>query len=274
MSDGRELKRISLQFRNLVSRALRSDEEDARVNLRRLLALVRSTPLLWSAISSAPAPTFDVMERWTHAQNAGEKLPMPDDPMEELGVVHAVLEELAKPSEKDFWHLCYRYGNAHELKDCVEKVLHDIVGRYDSHLRGVIEMALLDTNDAAYDTRRVDIHVLGGTNQVNLAQSGSQISAAQHVSTDTATALRLARAIVAQAAQLPTAERSPDVPELVEVAEAAAEELQRPTPRKFSLGAVKERLETLAAGSNAIGTLASNAQALADTIGKLLRADS
>jgi hypothetical protein len=261
-SADRELKRISLQFRNLASRALRSDDADARVNLRRLLAYVRETSLLAEEIARAPVPTIDVMELWNRTRNSGDKLELPDDPLEELGLLHALLTQFSKPSKEEFWTLCYRYGNVSGLKESLSEVLHDVCGKYEAHLRNVIEMALLDSNDPAYDSRRVDIHLSGGTNQVNVAQDGAQVHATQAVTAEVAEMIRLAREVSSAVGRARQVGTPPELEEIGEAATAVAVELARPTPSRFTLRSAKEKLEILATSANALGTIGTQVHSL------------
>src|SRR5687768_7154529 len=115
---GRELKATSLQFRNLASTALRSNGDDARVNLRRLLAFVEGTPMLWAEIERAPKPVNDLTDVWKRTRESGDRLTFPDDQLEELGLLHALLRELARDNGEEFWHRCYMYANKHGLSEC------------------------------------------------------------------------------------------------------------------------------------------------------------
>jgi hypothetical protein len=123
-SQSRELKGISLRFRNLASTALRSNGDDARVNIRRLLQFVESTPILRTEIENAPRPA-DVAELWEQTREARDRIAYPDDPVKELGLLHALLTDLALDNGEEFWHRCYMYAGKHDLTECITEVLND-----------------------------------------------------------------------------------------------------------------------------------------------------
>jgi hypothetical protein len=258
----RSLKQVSLQFRTLASRAVRSNSEDARVNLRRLLAFVDDTPLLRTEIDRAPTPAGDVMALWERTRSEHERLTYPDDPLEELGLLHALLTEFAQPRPEDFWSLCFFYDGMTHRKDCVKEVLHDVCGRYMDHLRGVIEAALLESDDPAYDSRRIEVHVSGGNNQLNVAQDRARIDARQTVGADAGEILRLARELAAAAAEAASTTGSEEAAELEEISTAVADALERPKPSRFTLRMAVERLELLATAIGSASTLAPYVTAL------------
>lgn len=277
ITDSRKLKQVSLEFRNLASRALRSNEEDARVNLRRLLAFVNDTPLLRAEIDRAPTPSGDVMEFWTNIREQRRRLEIPDDPLEELGLLHALLTEFAKPSKDRFWDIAFFYGGSSNYKECVAQVLHDTCGRYEGHLRGVIELALLNSDDVAYDSRRIEVRLSGGNNQVNVAQDSGRIDAHQAVGAELGEIARLANALALAAAEAAQNTGHAGATELEDVAVAVAQAVRSPHPNRFTLRAAKENLQLFAATANAVhalapygATLASHAQQLAAIVGEFL----
>lgn len=262
--DDRTLKKLSLTFRDVAGRALRSDEHDAQGNLRRLLALVRQTPLLSEEVGRAPAPTESGAALWHAARESGERLELPEDPLEELGVLQQVVEHLSSTTE-EFWRECYGYAGERGVNEGVEEVLGDVVQNYVNHLNRVIEMALLDSNDPAYGPARgISIRVEGGTNQLNLAQDEARIDASQQVGDGATAVVAAARELaqLADAAELPVTLRD----DLKEVAVAVAEEAARPTPNRFTLRKAKESLETLAAGVGAAGTIGTKIHQLVEFV--------
>lgn len=268
ISDHRALKKLSLAFRDTASRALRSNSDDASVNLRRLLTFVRQTPLLAEEVQRAPVPSVDAGTTWQQAQNAGNRLALPEDPLEELGVLHATIEFLAG-GEEDFWKVCFNYASVRGYGECVSEVLNDVVGKYVNHLNRVIELALLDSADPAYGpSRGVSIRVEGGNNQLNLAQDQGRVEATQHIGADVAALVAAARelAAIADRADIPDHVRS----DVRDVATVVAEEAARPAPSRFTLRKAKEHLELIAATVGAASTLGEKAQTLAGLLGPAL----
>jgi len=252
----RALKATSLQFRSLASIALRSNGEDARVNLRRLLAFVESTPILREEVTRAPKPAVDAGELWKSTRESRNRLSFPDDALEELGLLDALLHQLAEDDSGDFWNQCYGYAGKHGVSECINEALSDTVGRYTTHLRQVLELALLDSSDPAYDNRRVEVHVSGGTNQLNVAQDNARVEATQVAGADAVSILEAAGQLATEAAAFHSRTSAIEAAQVAEIATAVVQAMRNAKPSRFTLQAAKERLETLAAGATVIGALA------------------
>lgn len=268
----RTLKATSLQFRSLASSALRSNGDDARVNIRRLLGLVEASPLLRAEIQRAKLPAENVVDAWQKIREARDRLTFPDDPLEELGLLHAVLLELAKDNGEEFWQRCYCYADKHGLQECISEVLNDTVGRYTTHLRQVLELALLDSSDPAYDNRRVEVHVSGGTSQVNVAQDHGRVGAHQAVGVNAAAILERAQSLVQEANTLFQQTGAADALQLEEVTSAVVQAIQQQEPSRFTLQKARDHLETLAAATTVVSALAPHTHQLIALISKYLGA--
>lgn len=260
----RALKRTSLEFRDLASRLLRSDAEEARGNIRRLLRFVALTPHLAAEIERAPKPSIDLGSTWSDIQNSrNDRFPLPEDPLEELGVLHGLLLYLSQEEAgtRDFWQLCYGYAGATSLRECVSEVLHDIGGKYVDHLNRVLEIALLDSGNPAYEPRRVQISIAGGGNQLNIAHDNSTLNA----QLNSGAQLDEIMALVDQLQHAPEANET-----VHEVAAAVRKELTSGAPNKFTLKAARTALEDIAATATASSTIAAAAMRLGTALGGLL----
>jgi hypothetical protein len=249
MIEQRELKKISLAFRDVASRALRSDSSEAPGNIRRLLKFVDQTSVLREEVDRAAQPGDNIEELWNKARESRrERLDLPEDPTDELGLLHQVLKFFAKSDEggAEFWRLCYGYAGITQLKECVSEVMDDIVGKYVGHLNRVLELALLDSADPAYDPRRVSISISGGENQVNIANDQATLNAQANFGPAADEILQLARQLSVISA---------DVPEIKEIASAVAKEVASPNPNKFTLAAARSALENIASIGKASGDI-------------------
>lgn len=278
---GRALKAVSLEFRDVSSRALRSDEESAQGNLRRLLAFVRRTPLLADAVAAVPPPAEPIEAQWARIRDHGGpqatgRLPLPEDPAEELGLLHAAVDFLAG-APHTMRGLALGYGGNFKTSEAVEDLLDHVVGTYVASLNRVIELALLDANDPAYGPARgLSITVSGGTNQFAVAQDTARVEATQQIDQRTGTD---AAALLAQLADAVGAFRTaaegagvdPAVrTDALELADAVEVEVQRPAPSRYTLRRAREHLGDLAAGGKSIGELAAQAGPLAALLGDLV----
>ena len=229
-----DLEKLSLQFRNIVSRARRSSEDDARSNLKRLLAFVRDTPLFALQIEAAPHPEASPMIELERARGMYARLNLPISREEELGFLHALLTELAE-AEGDFFQLAYHYGGKTNFREAVSELLDGTINPYYEILVTPINDRLIEhkaTMTGGQNDSTV-IHVNGGTSQINLARDQAQITAMQQVRMEAQEVCRLAESLVAEVER----HRGQGIPdetldELKEIGETVAEQVQLPAPRK------------------------------------------
>jgi hypothetical protein len=191
---------------------------------------------------------------------------MPDNPAEELGMLHAVLQYLGRETPKHFWDDCYRYAGETSVKPAIAAVLNDIGGRYVNQLNQVIEFALLEATKDADQARGIGLHISGGTAQVNVANDAASIHAQQVVHEGTPEILRLVQDLIEAARGA-----GPDVQaDVAEVAEIIQDEVKRPKPRRLTLQGAIHRLTQFAALANASKEIASVAAKLLPHLQHLL----
>ncbi len=268
-TDNRTLKRLSLEFRDIASNALRSNDADARRNLRRLLPYVENQDLLRTTIASSGGPVQDVGQAWSRAIEHGEHYPYPESELEELGHLHALIKFLSTDSGQDFWQVCYGYGGVRSgsTEEAVSSVLHEVVGRYVNSLNRVIELALLDSSDTHYGpARQIQVTVSGGAPQVNIAQDHGSVKAiAQAGSTLqdlTLAAQQLMSALSTQAGQEST--------EAAEAARAIKGEAGSRSPNRFTMKAAVERLDLYAKAATAATQVAPYLRKVIDLVQRYL----
>lgn len=265
------LKQISREWRTLISRALNSNEHDARVNLRRVRQFVRGTPFLEEQIARTTPPAIDIQTHWEEVRNQADRLTPPDSELEELALLHAVIDMLAE-SSGDFWHACYRYGGADGIEESIREVMSDVVGKYGDLLRGPLESALLATTEELYQGRTghsVHVNVATGANaQVNVANDRGQLQAVQHSGIARQDLAELARAF---AEAMRSAQFPPELTEqALEVAEVVEEEAVRPKPRRLTLAAAKTKMEEFAKLVAATSTVGTKLTALIEGVTRAL----
>jgi hypothetical protein len=133
-----------------------------------------------------------------------------------------------------------------------------------------MELALLDSADPAYDDRRVEVHVSGGTNQLNVAQDSSRIHASQVVGADAARIIDAAALLMAEARALHTQTSVSEGEQVAEIAAAVVDTMRQQKPNRFMLKSAKEQLEVLANGATVLSTLTPHIHTLVGLVGKYL----
>lgn len=156
--DAAEIKLISHEFRDLVSRTADSSHEHLQVNVCRLLDFVEDTPLLREVVEGAPrtdVPGEEVVRR-SLKQGGRERIQTPREGPAELGFLHDLLVHLSRVDANRFEQFVLCYGFATQLRENIGELLEDTVLPYASHLRRVIAAAHLRATPEA-GASRVDI---------------------------------------------------------------------------------------------------------------------
>jgi hypothetical protein len=267
-----ELKMISHEFRDLVSRTCRSAPEHSQTELCHLLDFINDTPLLRNAVASAPRPPVDVDEALRRTQERGWRtIEPPADRRTELGFFHDLLSRVAALEEGQYTRVVLRYGGHRKLRDCVSAFMDDTAVRYAGHLRRIVTEALHRASDGE-SVRRVEVHAGTGSNpQLVIHQGQGNIHSVQVATRHAGDVLNAAGALLGAIAD-PEAStlRAEAREELREIALEAQQQAPLSKPSKWSLQAMKERLLVLASSAESVGKVHDATVSLASTIKALI----
>lgn len=176
--DKRELKKISLEFRQMASRVLHSHYNDFYRNLQMFVGHIQQTDLLIGYIKSLPDTGADMdAEVDEVAKNFGRYIFDFGSSKDEQVVNSYRLLSSSRITEQNILDLCTAYcPGSHKFQDAVNSFGKRVILPFVNYLENYLTEIGIDMG--MDDSVQYKITVNGG--QVNLAQDNSTISAVQN----------------------------------------------------------------------------------------------
>lgn len=167
-----ELKKISLDFRTISSRLLRSHLDDVDNNLTRFLAHINQTTIIKDYIASLSNLTFDI-EKDLNSRGHHDIIPIPTSPEEEAGYVLHLMTYL-EGQPQAILNITHGYGSGTKLQDHLDAFLRRVFQPFINHINTNLEHLIIDLDDEARHTgTKIEINNSQG---VNIANNGSTAS--------------------------------------------------------------------------------------------------
>ena len=273
MPDQVQLKMISHEFRDLVSRAAHSSLPHLQINLRQLVDFVLETPLLREAVNAAPRPAGSVDDAIDGCMNRGQRrIDPPENRREELGFFHDLLVHMAGMEKRELEQIVMIYAFRREVSDSLGALMEDTVVRYATPLRHVITAALHE--HAETSGRRVEVNAAtGGLVQLVVHQGHGNVHSTQQASQQLTAVLIAARAL----GEILESKRGEDIDpkkatELREIAAETQRQVEAGQPSKWTLTAVRDKLGAIAGTLKATHEIRDYVTNLSDALGHWLSA--
>jgi hypothetical protein len=173
-----ELQKISLQFRTVASRMLRTNFQDANDNLKRFLAYLESDQLVKSLLNDLPQIEVDY-EAVLNKSNHRDPYEVPHDPFAEVVFILGFLRYISN-SKHSYEQVAMGYGSGNKLQDHVDAFNKRVVTPLVSYIENSIAQLMIET--CSNNTGTVNINVSGGSlGQLNVASGGSHVTANQNI---------------------------------------------------------------------------------------------
>ena len=235
-----EMRRLSQEYRDKLSRLLRSTHEDVDRNVVRLLSFIDESPFL-SAIVNGAAIEFLPDDELTK-QAVNRDLQPPIDEVQEVAYVCHLLRVLTRQPKTQLWQWVYRYGGSRS-DDSVRTFLSQVAAPALEHLGGMIARRYIelggDRVSGPHFTFRAEP---GGVVQANVAQNGGSVTAHQVIG-NAIEIRRAASALLAEIESAPDGSLSTEAKEeLVDLGSMTIDELGRPDPSPSRLRTIGKNL--------------------------------
>lgn len=177
LPDKIELKKISLNFRTVASRFLRTDKSDGIVNLRKFLNFIHSQELIKTFIKESNRFSFDIGSQIKAIQNSYDEYPIPEDNDEEISYIYQFLVYVAENCTEYRHPISYAYGGT-KFQDQVDEFNKRFVLPFVNYISTYLDELLLEIDDGAKGNH-ITVRADGG--QVNISQEKSSLTATQTV---------------------------------------------------------------------------------------------
>ncbi len=259
--DRKQLKQLSLEVRDIASRLINSDWEDADANLVRFLNFIDSDPIISDFIARHNHQEFDISsiraERGYH-----EPYPVPTDTSGEIAFTYQLLKSAIR-GYMPYLDLSRGYGTGTKHRDHVAAFNQRVVRPFVSHITRYLRSLMDEAGPQDSDTTSVHIQ---SVQQFNLAQGNSRIYAVNLADAqDLANAAQRFLGLLAQE-DLPEDKRQ----ELTEIAAFALEESNSTRPKRSLLKTLGGNLTSLMGNVKLTNETLQAGQELADRLSQVL----
>ncbi len=260
-----DLKKLSLEFRTVSSRLLRSSYDDVFENICRFVTFLEENPLINSYLSRLPVLDVD----WPHtieSRRHRDSFVLPRRPDEEAAYILGLLKWLIKENRSlDNFYL--GYGTGSKLQDHLDGFNR----RVTSHLVNHISKFIVDLQiEGGFEgsSGNVNVHVAAPVQQLNLATNNSSVTANNFNQPQLAEVNLKAHEALRLLETDETFQGSKD--EIQEMIDIALQEGEKKKPTSFTVKAVCEKLSFLASTVKMSAESAQALLSLSQTIYKLL----
>ena len=231
--DIKELKKISLNFRIIASRLLRTNYDDGMSNLKRFLTFIDSQPGIKKIIDES-FYEFDVAQEVNDcASNYTLIYSIPIEPQKEISFVYQILKYYSENYDNYFDPIPHAYCHDSSIQAHIDEFSKRVVMPFVNHINSFLEEQYIEAGDSAL-TNPITIHNQSG--QVNLAQHSAKITATQNVNADV---IGLMEKFMTQLQS--EAFQSND--ELRELLETVLNDLKNNAPKKTIIGMLSTRIQ-------------------------------
>jgi hypothetical protein len=173
-----KLRKLSLEFRTIASRLLRTDFREGMDNLNRFIAFIDSDPLIYDYIQQNQTKTFDI-EFIIAGLGYHDIYPIPSSKQDEIAFTYQLLN-YGLEQMNDYFQLCQRYGFGTKIQDHVDSFNKSVVAPFVQHINSYIEGLMIDVGIEEH--KSISIQVTGGTiGQMNFADDNSSIVATSYL---------------------------------------------------------------------------------------------
>ncbi|WP_062310437.1 hypothetical protein [Alicyclobacillus sendaiensis] len=250
LTDG-ELQRMSLHFRQIASRLLRTDFREGMDNLRRFIDYIDSEPLIADFIRSHNVETHDI-EGAIASRSNHDLFQIPTTTDGEISFTYQLLK-YALEHYKEYYQLCFGYASSTKVQDHVREFNRLVVQPFVNHINDYLHTLMVQRGVGTKSQVTVTNSTIGA---LNLAQDGAQITSSSIVTVDQAdvvakTAENVLKLLSCEGLDLKMKEEIRDLVTEIE------NQITKGNPRRSVLQLVTQRLQEFGGFITANSTLLS-----------------
>jgi hypothetical protein len=252
--DRKEFQKISLEFRRLSSRLLKTYLDDGMDNLKRLLNFIENTPLIWDFIAENNIAKFNMKDE-IEKREFLEGYNIPIEKSDEIAYVYQLLKYCTENCG-DYLGICMYYSSSRTLQDHIDSFNDRVVNSWISHIEVYLREKLIDMGD----NEKISITVNGG--QVAIAQDDSTVYATQNNNLSPVEDINTLSVELIKLINLLDIEKEKKE-ETKEIIEAAVEEVNSEKPKKSIIKYAITKVEDVTKlGAGVVGLLTTSKKAI------------
>ena len=258
-----ELKKISYDFNILSSRIMRAKFDEYNLVLRKFLAFIDGSEIIYSFVMTGATDTFDAATEYRQVTESYGELVFDfgPSPEEETYQIYAVLKHISDDNLDVSYGMMSQYAGIGNKRNEVVKEFND---RVVLVLIQSIEGYLTKIGYEMGMDEKMYWNVSGG--QVNIASDNATINATQNIGIQSEEFDQIVKAIIDNVFQV----NKEDAETILDSVNMIKEELSKPKPKRIIISNGIKLLSPMISMVNGIPSLATNIQKLINYITPLL----
>ncbi|WP_282141255.1 hypothetical protein [Cytobacillus oceanisediminis] len=250
--DEKEYKKLSVSFRRVASRFIRSHFRESNDNLARFLIFIEESPVIYEFIQENNVKQFDI-EDIIQRRGYNDKFKLPVRESEEIAFIYQLLKHI-QVNDIDYVNIAMGYNDGRKLQEAVDKFNNQVAKPLIDHIVSYLGEMAIDMGLDKKSGTQFNIREFRG--QLNHADGHAQISANQTYNETKVEELKDIAQKFAQALIEDTSIPDTDKEDTVELVEAAVQEVESEKPKKVIVRTAMDQVRTVndvaGAGANVI----------------------
>jgi len=264
----KELNKISLDFRHIASRLLRTDFRNGMDNLRRFFNFIDTTPIIYTFIAHNNATTFDIatiIKNRKHRNQFHDMYQIPYEKKDEIAFIYQLLK-YGLDHFNEYFQFSQGYSFSTKFQDHVDSFNKEVVLPFVEYINSYLKGMMIDMNKE--EEKSINI-VSGKINQLNLSQDSSSIITNNNVFSND---LEQINKLIGNFLELLQKESLPeeDKKDIQDIISVTTDELKTNNPKKGILKVGMEKLMQLSTIVTTGSEIASVAKDIATQIGNFI----
>lgn len=239
--DEKEYKKLSVNFRRVASRFIRSHFREANDNLARFLNFIEESPVINEFIQENNIEQFGI-EDIIRRRGYNDKFKLPVRESDEIAFIYQLLKYI-QVNDLDYSNIAMGYNDGRKIQEAVDKFNNQVAKPLIDHIVSYLgEMAI----DMGLDRKSgTQFNIRDFRGQINHAEGHAQISANQTYNETKVEELKdiarkFAQALIEDSSILPQ-----DKEDTLELVEAAVQEVESDKPKKVILKTAIEQVKNV-----------------------------
>ncbi|MDZ5712783.1 hypothetical protein [Jeotgalibacillus haloalkalitolerans] len=237
--DEKEYQKLSLHFRNVASRFLNSNIDDAPDNLERFLIFIEDSPIINEFIHENNKVTYDI-EKVLKSRNYNDQIKLPIRKSEEIAFIFQLINYVSI-NKFSYYSLVTGYGR--NFNDMCNNFHNNTIKPLVDHIVSYLGEMAIDMGLNKKSGTQFNIGDFRG--QLNHAEGQASISAEQTYNETKVEELKDVAQKFAKALMEDTSIPDTDKEDTVELVEAAVQEVESEKPKKIILKTAIENVKNI-----------------------------
>uniref|UniRef100_UPI00402A7B64 hypothetical protein n=1 Tax=Bacillus sp. DX2.2 TaxID=3073452 RepID=UPI00402A7B64 len=236
-----EYKKLSLNFRNVASRFLKTNFSEASDNLERFLVFIEDSPVIFKFIQENSKVEYDI-ENIINARGYNDKFKLPVRASEEIAFIYQLLKYIFS-NKVDYISISMGYNSGKKIQEAVDNFNHQVVKPLVDHIVKHLREMAIDMGLDKKSGTQYNFNEFRG--QWNHAEGDASITANQTYNESNIEGLKEISQKFIQELLKDNNDLEIDKEETTEFLEAAIQEVESEKPKKSIIKTAIEKVQNV-----------------------------